>query len=75
MRETIRKIPVNPNLAPERLRELIRRARTVRQCAIAEEWLMANRAIRPEESAELARELTQRIRDAFRREMEQHSRT
>ena len=75
MNPTIRNIPINPNLAPERLRDLIRRARSVRQCAVAEEWLMANRAIRPEESAELARELTQRIRDAFRRETEQYNET
>ena len=75
MNPTIRKIPVNPYLAPERLRELIRRAGTVRQCAVAEEWLMANRVIRPEESAELAQELTRKIRDAFRRETEQHRET
>ncbi len=70
MNPIIRNIPVNPDLPPDRLRELIRRVRTVRQGAVAEEWLMANRVIRPEEYAELTEALTLRIREAFRRETE-----
>ena len=71
----IRNIPVNPDLSAARLRELVGRVETVRQGAVAEEWLMANRVIRPEEYDELARELTRKIREAFRRETEHYNGT
>ena len=68
MSRTIREIPINPNLSAQRCREMIARVETVRQGAIAEAWLTANRTISREESAELMQALTLRIREAFRRE-------
>ena len=68
MSRTIREIPINPNLSAQRCREMISRVETVRQGAIAEAWLTANRTISWEESAELMQALTLRIREAFRRE-------
>ena len=68
MSQTIREIPINPNLSAQRCREMIARVQTVRQGAIAEAWLTANRTISQEESAELMQALTLRIREAFRRE-------
>ena len=66
----IRKIPVNPDLSLKRCWEMINRVETVRQGAIAEEWLEANRVISAGEHGELMIALTWRIRDAFRREAE-----
>ncbi len=66
----IRKIPVNPDLPLRRCWEMINRVETVRQGAIAEEWLEANRVISAEEHGELMIALTWRIREAFRREAE-----
>ena len=65
---TIKDIPINPNLSAQRCREMIDRVKTVRQGAVAESWLMANRVISREEFDELAQALTQKIREAFRRE-------
>ena len=70
MNSTIRKIPVNPDLPLKRCREMINRVETVRQGAVAEEWLEANRVISAEEHSELMIALTWRIREAFRRETE-----
>ena len=72
MTQSIRNIPINPALPAGRLRELIRRVETVRQGAIAEAWLTANTAIRSEEADELGQELTRKIREAFRREIEEY---
>ena len=66
----IRKIPVNPSLSLTRCWEMVNRVETVRQGAIAEEWLEANRVISAEEHGELMIALTWQIRDAFRREAE-----
>ncbi len=70
MSKSIRKIPVNPALPLKRCWEMINRVETVRQGAIAEEWLEANRVISTEERSELMIALTLRIREAFRREAE-----
>ena len=70
MSKNIRKIPVNPALPLRRCWEMIGRVETVRQGAIAEEWLEANRVISVEERAELMAALTRQIREAFRREAE-----
>lgn len=65
---SIKNIPINPNLSAQRCREMIDRVETVRQGAVAETWLMANKVISREELNELAQTLTQKIREAFRRE-------
>ena len=70
MSKSIRKIPVNPALPLRRCWEMINRVETVRQGAIAEEWLEANRVISTEERSELMIALPLRIREAFRREAE-----
>ena len=68
MSRTIREIPINPNLSAQRCREMIARVETVRQGAIAEAWLEANRTISGAEFDEMMQALTLRIREAFRRE-------
>ena len=74
MNGTIRDIPINPNLSAQRCRELVSRVRTVRQGAIAEAWLCANKVISRDEFSELEKELNRLIREAFRRETEEYGR-
>ena len=68
MKAIKKEIPINPNLSAQRCREMIARIQTVRQGAIAEAWLTANKVISKEDYDKLMRALTFRIRDAFRRE-------
>ncbi len=68
MNSTIREITINPNLSAQRCHEMIARVETVRQGAIAEAWLTANRTISAAELDEMMEALTLRIREAFRRE-------
>lgn len=73
MQENIRNIPINPTLSAERCREMVSRVQTVRQGAIAETWLFANRIITRTQLIELEKELNQRIREAYQREIEKYS--
>ena len=71
MGTTIRNIPINRNLPAERCREMVRRVRTVRQGAVAEAWLEANRTLSPEERRQMIDDLTIMIRKAFQREIDE----
>ncbi len=68
MSEAIKNIPINPNLSIKRCWDMVNRVETVRQGAVAEAWLAANKVISTEEFNELMMALTWQIRDAFRRE-------
>ena len=68
MSEAIKNILINPNLSIKRCWDMVNRVETVRQGAVAEAWLAANKVISTEEFNELMMALTWQIRDAFRRE-------
>ena len=70
MSSDIRNIPVNPDLSAQKCREMIGRIRTVRQGAVAEAWITANRVITREEREELMSLLGPAIRQAFQREID-----
>ncbi len=68
MGSAIKNIPINPNLSVQRCWDMVNRVETVRQGAVAEAWLQANRVISNEEYNELMMALTFLIREAYHRE-------